>query len=260
MAREGFGQPSNPVGYGISNFLNSFAGELDNKTKSDREMAGKKEFERYHEELQNKAEEGKNKRNAANNATKLDPRAHASSKSAVSSADKYFMQQFSKAKENYLKLVNKYKNPNIMNDMDLYNRVKGLSQEEREHLAEVEYAKQDPEGHTLVSDPKNIAHYHQLMGMGTSPAPTGGTPAPSTGQGLLAPVGAPTGGPPPPTNPDAQGVTMPGASSMAPAQVPPPGGMNQPPSPMASMPPTGAPPQAMPGQAPEPIGEPEGLG
>lgn len=191
-------QPSNPVGYGIASFLNTFTNSLDEKKKEDERLKQKQAYYDYLEKITGEKLAGQQK--------VADIRAQAKTASGagkVSPSDKYFVQNFTKARDTFLtKYAQPYRHPNMLTNMDLAQKLQSVPDDERQKIAEMDFAKDDPTGHDLISNPENIAHYKQILqslGGGAqqqATPPMGGQPsltAPPTAQPSLTapPVAAP---------------------------------------------------------------------
>jgi len=178
------GQPSNPVGYGVANFLSSFTNSLDDKKKEDDRLREKQAYYDYLEKITGEKLAGQQKVAGIRNQGKA-----ASAAGKLSASDKFFVDNFTKKRNKFLTdYAQPYRDPSIMKNMAMAQRLQTMTPEQRDQLAEVEYGKDDPEGHDLISNPENIAHYKQIMqslrggAQQSATTPIGGAQAPQTSQ------------------------------------------------------------------------------
>ena len=201
------------MGAGVAGFLGGLNQGVQSRMKAQDATSGKEALAKYMNGLGEQRDNNK-----ANNTKAVNAAKPATSKSG-SPSDKYFMQSFQKAKDHYLKdYAQKYRNPNLVNDMALKAKLDAMSPEERDHAAEVDYAKDDPTGHDLISDPNNIKHFNELIKpISTAPRPMAvqASPVSPVAQGAPKP-------PPGPSpfqaagNPFASGAPLPQAAGAPP--------------------------------------------
>lgn len=241
-------QQDAPIESGIGAFAKSFGDTVAKGSQNEQQQAFKAWLETKKEGAKSAntatTEAGKNSRLDTNLKFKA---AHPTGNgSKYSPADQHFYDQFTKARNTFRALVDKYKNPDMLRDMALQAKLKGMSPEQIENQAEIDYAKADPTGHDLLVDPKNQAYYKTLISPGAHKpigAPTGAPQ--SVGDLIKSPI-VPPGGPQsmaPPITPQAPSGAPPIQTAQAPPmpmqKAAPPVQMAQAPAQQMKMPPVG---------------------
>ena len=217
-----------PLLSGLSSFAKSFGDTVAKGSQNEKKLSDKEAFDVWQ-----KAHAQKKTLAVDPNTGKVRPPTPKAGTGATSPADKFFYKSFSDARAAFKKILEQYKNPDMIKDMVLGAKIKAMSPEQVENQAELDYAKEDPIGHTLISDPGNQAHFQSLMPKGVNAMPSTAKPIVHTsapGNGLTVP------GMPP--------ITAPGAQSMGPKPPVAPQGMPpirtaQAPPPQMGMPPVG---------------------